>query len=76
MEFGVADRLNIKLAFGRKVQIKPKTSGLAGASINGTMKSGIGIAYPVKSSEHDFFDFGESCELFFSLCIIRVNMLT
>ena len=69
VEFGVADRLNIKLAFGKRVQIKPNTNGLAGASINGTMKSRNGTAYPVKSSEHDLFDFGESCELYFlSLC--------
>ena len=69
MELGVADRLNIKLAFDEKMAIIPSTKGLAGASINGTMVSRNEKAYTVNSSEHDMFDFGESCKFSsFSLC--------
>ena len=63
MELGVADRLNIKLA--ERLTIKPSSNGLAGSSINGTMQSRFGTAYPVNGSEHDLFDFGESCKFYF-----------
>ena len=67
MELGVADRLNIKLA--AKEDIQHNTTGLAGASINGTLKSRNGTFYSVNGSEHGLFDYGESCESCFVLFV-------
>ena len=64
VEFGVADRLNIRLALDPRQEKNLNTKGLARASINGTMKSRDGRYYPVNGSEHDLFDFGESCKFY------------
>ena len=50
--------------------------GLAGSTINGSLVSANSTEFSVNSSEHDFFDFGESCKVtnlnFYLITVISV----
>lgn len=62
-------KIDIEAGEHLNIKMKPKgifsdlqSLGLAGSSVNGVLISGNGSKYSNNSSEHDLFDFGESCK--------------
>ena len=61
IDIEAGDYLNIKMTPGGKIN-DLQFLGLAGSSMNSILISGNGSQYSSNSSEHDLFDFGESCK--------------